>query len=73
MQLFPPKKKKKAMIQILMLIMLTLSAPTPQNGQTHSNNSSVTANEFFERVWPFCGVGAWRVRFILIYSSFFIK
>ena len=50
MQLFPPKKKKKAMIQILMLIMLTLSAPTPQNGQTHSNNSSVTANEFFERV-----------------------
>ena len=39
-------------------ILLTLLAPTPQNGQTHSNNSSATANEFFECVWPFCGVGA---------------
>ena len=27
---------------------LTLLAPTPQNGQTHSNNSSVTAEELFE-------------------------
>ena len=26
---------------------ITLLAPTPQNGQTHSNNSSVTAEELF--------------------------
>ena len=24
-----------------------------QNGQTHSNNSSATADELFESVWPF--------------------
>ena len=35
---------------------LTLSAATPQNGQTRSNNSSVKANELFEYVWAFCGV-----------------
>ena len=27
---------------------LTLSAPTPQNGQTHSNNSSATADKLYE-------------------------
>ena len=27
---------------------LTLSAPIPQNGQTHSNNSSDIADELFE-------------------------
>ena len=37
---------------------LTLSAPTSQNGQTDSNNSSATADELFECVWPFCGFGA---------------
>ena len=37
---------------------LTLYVPIPQNGQTHSNNSSVLADELFECVWPFCGVGA---------------
>ena len=26
---------------------VTLKAPTPQNGQTHSNNSSTKANELF--------------------------
>ena len=36
---------------------LTLKAPTPQNGQTHSNNSSA-ADEFFECIWPFGGFGA---------------
>ena len=46
---------------------LTLQAPTPQNGQTHSNNSSAIAI-FFECVWPFCGVGAWRVK-----GNFFIN
>ena len=29
---------------------LTLQAPTPQNGQTHSNNSLAFANELFEYV-----------------------
>ena len=32
--------------------------PNPQNGQTLSNNSSAVADELFECVWPFCGVGA---------------
>ena len=32
--------------------------PTPQNGQTHSNNLSTTTNELFECFLPFCGVGA---------------
>ena len=29
---------------------LTLQAPTPQNGQTHSNNLSVIADELFVRL-----------------------
>ena len=37
--------------------------PTPQNGQTHSKNSSATADELLKSVWPFCGVGAERVKF----------
>ena len=37
---------------------LTLYVLTPQNGQKHSNNSPVRADELFECVWPFCGVGA---------------
>ena len=47
--------------QILTLVIwmiLNPLAPTPQYGQTHSNNSSGFANKFFECVWPFCGVGA---------------
>ena len=39
------------------LLSLKLWAPTPQNGQIHSNDSSHVADEVFERVWPFCGVG----------------
>ena len=31
--------------------MLTIKVPTPQNGQTHLNNSSIVANELFECVW----------------------
>ena len=38
---------------------LTLYVQTPQNGQTHSNSSSATAEELFEFVWPFCG---WRLK-----------
>ena len=37
---------------------LTIQAPTQQNGQTHSNNSSAFVDELFECVWLFCGVGA---------------
>ena len=36
----------------------TLSAKT---GQTHSNDSSAFADEFFECVWLFCGVTAYRL------------
>ena len=43
-------------------VQLTLYAPTPQNGQIHSNNSSATADELFECVWPFCGADAQRVK-----------
>ena len=39
---------------------LTLLAPISQNGQTHSNNSLAVADELFECVWPFCGIGALR-------------
>ena len=34
-----------------------LPLPTPQNDQTHSNNSSGVVDELFECVRPFCGVG----------------
>ena len=37
---------------------LTLEALAPQNGQTHWNNSLAVADELFECVWPFGGVGA---------------
>ena len=33
---------------------LNTLAPSPQNGPTHSNDSSPKADEC---VWPFCGVG----------------
>ena len=39
-------------------------APTPLNGQTYSNNSSRTADELFECVWPFYGIGTKRVECI---------
>ena len=39
-------------------LVLTLSAPTSQNVQTHSNNSTDVANELFECVWQFYGVHA---------------
>ena len=43
-------------------MILTLEAPTPENSQTHSNNSSTTADKLFESVLPFCGVVAERVK-----------
>ena len=39
---------------------LTLEAPTSQNGQTHSNNSSAVTDALFECVWPFREAGSWR-------------
>ena len=44
-------------------LLSTLKAPTPKNGQTHSNNSSEIADELFGCVWLFCGAGALRVKF----------
>ena len=35
--------------------------PNPENGQTHSANSSDFADELVEFVWPFSGVGTYRV------------
>ena len=52
------KKIKKLKWKIKIKKFLILIVPTPQNGQTHSNNSLAFANELFECVWPFCGVGA---------------
>ena len=40
------------------IFQLSLSAPTRQNGLTHSNNPSASAEELIECVWLFCGVGA---------------
>ena len=37
---------------------LTLLAPTPQNSQPQSKNSSAAADELFECVWPFNAVGS---------------
>ena len=59
-------EKKKSVFYILPLNLkklvkiyfLTLEAPSPQNGQKHSQNSSASfADELLECVWPFCGVG----------------
>ena len=51
-------EKEGIMIIFFVLLYLTLQATTPQNSQTHSNNSSAVANELFKCVGPFCGVGA---------------
>ena len=53
---------------------LTFQAPIPQNGKTHLNSSLATADELFESVWPFCGVGAQRVKTLSnIYGGAFGK
>ena len=39
-------------------ILLTPQASTPQYGQAQSDNSSPTADELLDCVWPFCGVDA---------------
>ena len=45
---------------------LTFSEPTLRNGQTHSNNSSAVTAELFEFVWPFCGVGAEKLKYAIL-------
>ena len=43
---------------------------TPQNDQTDSNNPSAFADELFECVSPFCGVGTYRVNlYTLLYLT----
>ena len=37
---------------------ISLYAPTSQNDQTNSKNSSSTADKLCECVWPFCGADA---------------
>ena len=49
---------KIKIILTFLLVILTLYVPIPQNDQKHSNNTSAKADELFESVWPFCGVGA---------------
>ena len=44
--------------------------PNAQNGPTHSNNSSAKADELCECVWPFLGVGSWRVNLLLWNCNF---
>ena len=36
--------------------------PTLKIGQTHWNNLLAVADELFECVWPFCGIGTLRVK-----------
>ena len=55
-------------------LFLTLYAPNPQYGlTTRSNNSSTVANDLFECVWPFCGVGVWRVKWLLMLTMLSTK
>ena len=49
-------------IEILTGRIVKMVKPTLQNGQTHSNNSSATADELFEYVWPYCRVVTQRVK-----------
>ena len=52
---------------------LTLEAAIPQNGQTHSNNLSATADELVEWVWSCYGIGTLKVKLVfgqLIRSQF---
>ena len=44
---------------------LSLKAPTPENGQTHSNNLLATAKKLFECVWSFCGCGTLRANTLI--------
>lgn len=52
--------------KITCMIFLTLSAPTPQNVQTRSNNLSAVFNELLECVCKFCGVGTQKVKSMVV-------
>ena len=54
--IFGKQRKRKWRRCFLWNMRLRLWVPTPQNGQTHSNNSSAAADELFECVWPFVGL-----------------
>ena len=51
------KQVKTYVLAFTTRIQKKTSAPTPQKSQTHSNNLSAVADELFECVWPFLGVG----------------
>ena len=57
-------------VKVKVLCLLILSAPTPQNDQTNSNNSSAVAYELLKCVWPFYRVGAWRFHLVLFRKIF---
>ena len=42
--------------------MINLFGLTAWNGETHSNNTSAVADKLLECVWPFFGVGIYRVK-----------
>ena len=50
MQALHSRKLGRSQLMVLIKLTLTLKAPIPQNGQTHSKNSSATADELFECV-----------------------
>ena len=52
---------------------LTLKAPTPQNGQRHSNNSLAVADEYFECVWLFYGVSTYRFNHFFLSTTTYIQ
>ena len=43
-------------VQLILDFYTAWKQKTSQNGQTHSNNSSASADELFECVWPFCEI-----------------
>ena len=51
-------QKLTIIVYLTFILHLNLYALTPQNSQTHSNNSLALADELLECVWPFSGVGA---------------
>ena len=57
---------------LLFPTLLTLQAPTPQNDQTHSNNSSAVGGGLFECVWYFVGLVFKGLSRSLCYKNSFV-
>ena len=53
---------KISILKISLSSSLNLLSANLQKWSMHSNYSSATFDEFFECVWPFCGVGVERVK-----------